>query len=134
MRIRVVPIARQYPQGTSGALTPSNNPDAFEDAFLALRYSVNGQGRVEDVTVIESDPPDMEDFNRKVISLFSKGVFRPRFADGLPVLADEQVYRHEYKLQTVADMEPARGGEDSGALEYPDSTPMDYPDEAAPES
>jgi tetratricopeptide (TPR) repeat protein len=133
VRIRVVPIARQYPTG-SGAIDPASSPDAFRDGFVALRYIVNDQGRVEDVTVIESDPPDLDGFDQKVASRFSKGVYRPRFsAEGEPAVSPEQVYRHEFKLQLAAMMEKDDPGS-SEKLAYPDGQPIAYPDSEQPES
>ena len=88
--------------------------------------------KIEDVEIIESDPPDLLD--DKVAAALRRSYFRPEFQDGLPVSRPGMTYVHEFKYDktVLRGAEKEKSDEDerlpnpnemdsksSGALEYP---------------
>ncbi len=88
-----------YPR-SSRNLDPASNPNIFGDGIVMARYTVTDRGRVEDVEIIESDPPDLLD--DKVASALRHWYFRPEFQDGLPVSRPNMTYVHEFKYDKTA--------------------------------
>jgi TonB family protein len=130
-RVRSMPIPAYYPR-SSRSLDAADNPNMFGDGIVMARYTVTDRGRVEDVEIIESDPPDLLD--DKVVAALRRSYFRPEFQDGLPVSRPDMTYVHEFKYDKTAlrVAEEEKSTEDdrlpnpnemdrgsSGALEYP---------------
>ena len=126
---KVIPAT--YPKSSRGRDTEKNS-NIFGDGIVMARYTVSDRGRVKDVEIIESDPPDLLD--DKVASALRNSYFRPEFQDGLPVSKPDMIYRHEFKYDKttvrVSDEKKSDQQErlpnpnelnsgSSGALEYP---------------
>lgn len=98
----------------------------LSDGYVLVRYDVNAKGRVEDVVVIESEPSGIMD--RRVAETLRRSYYRPRFADGVAVLSEDLLYRHDFRYRPKdpgrsedagKPIEPPDGG---GRLEYPDAS------------
>ena len=91
----------------------------LRDGYVLLSYTVTPRGRVADIKIIESDPPDVMD--ERLVSLWQRSKFRPRYVDGQAVAAENLLLRHDF---TWAEAPPKRETEagkpdNKGALEYP---------------
>jgi len=53
------------------------------EGFVLVEYTVNRDGTVRDVVVIDADPPGV--FNRAAMSAARKYIYKPRVIDGTPV-------------------------------------------------
>jgi len=58
--------------------------------FVDLEVTVSKQGNVDDVSVIQSTPPDM--FDKSAVAAVRKWKYDPRFVDGLPSQAHLKVH------------------------------------------
>jgi len=100
--------------------------ELLSDGYVLVRYDVNAKGQVEDVVVIESEPADIMD--RRVAETLRRSYFRPRFADGVAVLSEDLLYRHDF-LYRPKDQgrsedagKPIEPPDEGGRLEYPDAS------------
>ena len=124
-------IPAYYPR-SSRSLDAADNPNMFGDGIVMARYTVTDRGRVEDVEIVESDPPGLLD--ERVIASLRRSYFRPEFQDGLPVSRPDMTFVHEFKYDKtalrVAEEEKSdeddrlpnpyeMDSESNGALEYP---------------
>lgn len=129
--VRRMAIPAIYPRSSAGR-DSVNDPDIFGDGIVMARYTVTDRGRVEDVEIIESDPPDLLD--DKVAAALRRSYFRPEFQDGLPVSRPGMTYVHEFKYDktVLRGAKEEKSDQDerlpnpnemdsksSGALEYP---------------
>jgi TonB family protein len=96
--------------------TRGKEPDSLSDGYVLIRYTVKSNGRVEDVQVVESDPPGIMD--KALVSTFSRSVFRPRREDGFAVVSERQLYQLDF-LYSRKDRSTKDDRKD-GPLEYPD--------------
>lgn len=94
--------------------TRGKSPDTLEDGYVLISYTVNSNGRAEDVKVIESDPPDMMD--QVLVSTFQRSWFRARRIDDEAVDADRLFYQLDFRYATESRMDKPRK-----SLEYPDA-------------
>lgn len=72
-------------------------PDArdLEPGFVVVRFNVDQQGRVNEATVIESDPANL--LEERVQATARNTLFRPRYVDGAAVATTGLVLRHEFR-------------------------------------
>ncbi|MCC5868182.1 MAG: tetratricopeptide repeat protein [Gammaproteobacteria bacterium] len=66
----------------------------LEDGRVEASYTVNDQGRAEDILIIDSHPPGLKDTT--VRRTLRSHRFRPRFEDGVPVSTPNQTYVFEF--------------------------------------
>lgn len=95
--------------------TRGQPPSALRDGYVEIRYSVDGDGRAQNVVVIEADPADVMDDS--LIATYRRSMFRPRVDDGQPVTTDNLLSRHEFRY--AVKLVPA--DDDEGALPRPES-------------
>jgi tetratricopeptide (TPR) repeat protein len=105
----------------------STNWKLLRDGYVLVRYDVNAKGRVDDVVIIESEPPGLMD--ERVETALERSYFRPRFADGVAVAADDLLYRHDFRYlptdsgkseKAGKPLEPPVNDDRGERLEYPD--------------
>lgn len=96
----------------------------LSDGYVLVRYDVSAKGRVEDVVVIESDPSELMD--RRVAEALRRSYFRPRFAEGVAVVSEGLLYRHDFRYRPKDPGRSKDAGkpveppdDDGGRLEYP---------------
>ncbi len=95
----------------------------LREGFVVIRYSVDAEGRAQDVTVIESDPPDL--IEEALLTTYRRSLYRPRFVDGVPTPTENLLSRHEFRYAGAARAEQADPGDlppparDRGRLERP---------------
>ena len=97
--VRHIAIPATYPR-TSRNRNTVKNASIFGDGIVMARYTVSDRGRVENVEIIESDPPNLLD--DKVAYALRNSYFRPEFQDGLPVSRPDMIYVHEFKYDKTA--------------------------------
>ncbi|UCG71691.1 MAG: TonB family protein [Chromatiales bacterium] len=87
----------------------------LSDGYVLVRYDVSEKGRVKDVVVIESNPSDLMD--RRVAEALRRSYFRPRFADGVAVVSEGLLYRHDFYYRPK---DPGRSEDAGKPIEAPD--------------
>lgn len=92
--------------------------DTLNTGYVLIRYSVKSNGRVEDVQVVESEPPGIMD--KALVSTFSRSVFRPRRVDGVAVYSERLLYQLDFLSSR----------DDSRSRDKKDNVPLEYPDDA----
>lgn len=92
----------------------------LRDGYVLLGYTVTPRGRVEDIRIIEADPPDVMD--ERLTSLWKRSKFRPRFVDGQAVAAENLLLRHDFRYAEPPEQRDDESDKPAskGALEYPD--------------
>jgi protein TonB len=53
------------------------------EGYVLVEYTVNRDGTVRDVTIIDAEPPGV--FNRAAVSAAQRYIYKPRVIDGTPV-------------------------------------------------
>ena len=95
-----VPLARPKPDPYANF---EYNPD--RDAFsqndylqgeMVMAYTVNDRGRTQDLRIVEASPPNFSHMERRVRNSVKEFVFRPRYAGGKAIEANDQRYRMKY--------------------------------------
>lgn len=84
------PAAVTAPQPSWRGVRPRGSEPGLTDGQVIATYSVNAQGRAENIEIIESYPPGRKDTT--VRRTLREMRFRPRFEDGEPVASDDQRY------------------------------------------
>ena len=119
-----------------GALNPyarnarGKSADHLRDGYVLISYAVSPKGRATNVKVIESDPTDIMD--KSVTTTYRRSYFRPRLEDGIPVITEGLLVRHDFKYlpSQETSTEPSAGPtsrhKSAGKrLELPDKTSSD---------
>lgn len=76
---------------------------------VTLEFDVTPTGRIRKLKTIESQPPRLMDF--RVRRSMRLAVFRPRLAEGVPVMAETQTYSHEFNYFPTVDPTNLEQGE-----------------------
>ena len=108
-----------YPTNSKTASRALENPDAFLEGLLVAEYEIDEDGRIDNIRFIESDPAGLLD--KRVIYLLGRYFYRPRFADGAPVLTEGIELRHRFRYlpeKSKQDAEKSRA-DPGDRLEYP---------------
>lgn len=98
----------------------------LRDGYVEIRYTVDEDGRAQDVMVIESDPPEVMDAS--LLTTYRRSVYRPRFAEGDSVRTENLLARHEFRYAVDADAESPEQGKlprpdtKRGRIDYPGGT------------
>lgn len=87
----------------------------LKEGYVVIRYTVDGDGRAQDVIVLESDPAGlMED---ALLTTYRRSLYRPRFVDGVSVATENLLSEHAFRYGSVS----APDNEDRGELPRPES-------------
>lgn len=99
-----VPI-REEPLPTFAGRGPVGevSPDEVLTGKITVTYNVSAKGRIRDLKT-EADPIEFTDMQRVVHREIRRRTFRPRFVDGNPTPAENQVFEHEF-VYTQADLD-----------------------------
>jgi len=87
----------------------------LRDGYVEIRYSVDAEGRAQDPTVLESDPPDVMD--QTLMTTYQRSVYRPRFVDGASVPTENLLARHDFRYA----VQVVKTEQDDGELPRPES-------------
>jgi tetratricopeptide (TPR) repeat protein len=104
-----VPLRRtalgKYPDFDYGWSSSDVNADELKGGYIVARFKVNARGRVKDVELVESDPPDFSQMETRVRFGVKDFIYRPRILDGEPAASSDILYRHNFFYRT-SDLEP----------------------------
>lgn len=84
------PAAVTSPQPSWRGVRPRGSEPGLEHGQVIATYTVNVDGRAENIEIVESFPPGRKDTT--VRRTLRETRFRPRFEDGEPVASDNQRY------------------------------------------
>jgi TonB family protein len=121
--VRVTGVSWNNLRYASGS---SCDGELLSEGFVLLRYRVDERGLVKDVVIVESEPSGVMD--RQVSDALRRSYFRPRMADGVAVVSDIRLYRHDFRYEPENPGRSEDAGKplepptDSGRLEYPGSS------------
>lgn len=65
--------------------------------YVVTSFTVTKEGRVKDIKVIESEPPEI--FDKAAIYVVKKYLYNPRKVDGVPVDTPNVTFRSEFDLK-----------------------------------
>lgn len=88
------PAAVTSPQPSWLGVRQRGSEPGLEDGRVVAGYTVNDQGRAEDILIIDSHPPGLKDTT--VRRTLQSHRFRPRFEEGEPVATPNQTYTFEF--------------------------------------
>ena len=89
-----------------------NNP--LYEGTVTMSYDISTRGRVTNLKLIETEPPEFESMQKTVQQELRRSVFRPRFEDAEPVTATDQVLVHTFYYRQ-SDLDGARAASGTGA-------------------
>ena len=89
----------------------------FRQGSITATFDVSERGRVENLQLVEANPPEFYDMQRKVQRELKGRLYRPRYENAEPAPAGEQVFTHQY-FYTTSDLDEAR--EESALESTPD--------------
>ncbi len=108
LRMRPIP---QYVQSSSEV--SSSDPEAqLMQGNITVTYDVSVRGRAMNLKIIEAVPADFSDMQRHVQREIRSRVYRPRFVDSQPAVADKQILVHRFFYQQ-ADLDALRSVSES---------------------
>ena len=87
----------------------------LRDGFVMIGYTVDSDGRAQDVKIIESEPPDI--MEKPLQTTYRRSMYRPRYVDGAPVATENLLSRHDFRYAE----EDRKEDEDKGRLPPPKS-------------
>ncbi|HEX6259125.1 MAG TPA: hypothetical protein VFZ51_00630 [Woeseiaceae bacterium] len=96
----VVPLIRpeldRYANfGYRSGAEESDRADHIE-GYMVARFTVNERGRATDIEIVEEDPPEFTAMRTRIQKTLKESVYRPRYADGNPASAENQLFRHDF--------------------------------------
>ncbi|MEJ2139465.1 MAG: tetratricopeptide repeat protein [Gammaproteobacteria bacterium] len=122
--ISSVDLPQVYPMNSKTSRLYLEDPDRFAEGQLLLRYNVDENGRVDDIKIVESNPPDLMD--KRISYLLGRFLYRPRLVEGEPVLTANIDARHRFSyLRPDAEKSAEKGDANAanddadGRLSYP---------------
>ena len=93
-------VLRSYPLPTTAhRLTEKNkggNDDPLLQASVTFRYDVTERGRVENVKVVDANPPEFIEVHHRASREIRRRIYRPRYTDGQPVSTEGQIVEHTF--------------------------------------
>jgi tetratricopeptide (TPR) repeat protein len=105
-----------YPDNSKTQEMALSNPDRFEPGYINLRFDISETGRVNNVEIIESDPPELLD--KKVMRALSRYIYRPRLAEGEALNTENMQLSHAFLYSNDVLVEESYE-ETSKRLDYP---------------
>jgi hypothetical protein len=81
--------------------------EEFEQGSITMKYTVTDRGRIVGLELVEVYPPEFSDVHRAAHRELRGRTYRPRFEEGEPVTADDQVFIHSFYYKE-ADLEQRR--------------------------
>jgi tetratricopeptide (TPR) repeat protein len=114
--IRMGSLPDIYPDNSKMQDKALTDPDAFEPGYMNLSFDVSETGQVENLQVVESDPPNMLD--KKVKRYVARYIYRPRMANGAPVNTENVQLGHAFRFSKDVFVEETFE-ETSQRLNYP---------------
>lgn len=71
-------------------------PENFETGTMTFAYSVNPNGRISDLQLLETRPAELIEFGKVAGRSLRRIVYRPRVEDGSLVATPDVVYTHDF--------------------------------------
>ena len=93
--------------GDSGPPTMAGLSEDYEQGTITMKYTVTNRGRIIGLELVEVYPPEFTDMHRTVHRELRSRTYRPRFVDGEPAIAEDQVFTHSFYYKE-ADLEQRR--------------------------
>ncbi len=117
--ISSVSLPEVYPMNAKTRELHLTDPDRFADGVMMLRYNVDQNGRVEDISVVESEPPGLMD--KRISYLLTRFLYRPRLVAGKPVVSKDMQARHRFSYLRPENeaSEDQSDGDTNGPLSFP---------------
>jgi len=72
------------------------DPSALIEGYIVAQFTVNDRGRVTDISILESDPPDFTEMETRMHRTLRESVFRPRYENGNPTRTERLQFRHDF--------------------------------------
>ncbi len=72
------------------------DPGDYLTGEIVLAFTVNDRGRAEDVQLVEADPTNFSEMEKRVHKAVDTFIYRPRYEDGVAAATSDQRYRAEY--------------------------------------
>jgi tetratricopeptide (TPR) repeat protein len=100
---------KPLPEFTSESPEPTmaGLSEEFEQGSVTMKYTITDRGRVVQLELVEVYPPEFTDMHRTVHRELRGRTYRPRFEEGEPVIAEDQVFTHLFYYKE-ADLEQRR--------------------------
>ena len=70
--------------------------DEYLPGVMVAKFTVNVRGKVQDVSIVEQEPPGFSRMERRLRAGLRDFVYRPRLVDGEPVATPDVLYRLKY--------------------------------------
>jgi len=71
-------------------------PDNFEKGNIVVGFVITEYGHSNKISIIEAQPPGLEDMERSLLRNVRELRYRPRFEEGRMVSVDDMTYTHEF--------------------------------------
>ena len=85
----------------AGNAAPGNpERDDITSGKIVVDYTVSARGRVRDLRT-EAFPEELTDMQRVVHREIRQRVYRPRVVDGVPVIAEDMHFEHDFSYSKV---------------------------------
>ncbi len=95
-----VPLSRPKPDPYANFESNPNRekitPDDYLEGEIVMAFTVNEDGRTEDLRLVEANPANFSHMERRVRNAVKVFVYRPRYANGMATTTQNQQYRVKY--------------------------------------
>lgn len=93
--------------GESAPQTMTGLSEDYDQGSITMKYTITDRGRIIRLEPVEVFPPEFTDMQRIVRRELRSRTYRPRYVDGEPVIAEDQVFTHTFYYKE-ADLEQRR--------------------------
>ena len=107
------PTAMRKAYGSSAA--------TLAEGYVVIRYTVDANGRAQDIAVMESEPGEM--LEESLVKTYNRSRYRPRMADGVAVPTENLLSKHDFQYVSAApemrDDKKQSSKSRRGRIDYP---------------
>ena len=82
----------QFPTATRKAR--GRSPETLAEGYVVIRYTIDRNGRTQDIAVVESEPAGILD--ESLVNTYRRSAYRPRLADGVAVPTENLLGQHDF--------------------------------------
>ncbi len=75
---------------------PKEAPPSFETGTISIGFTVQPNGRISNMRLVEAQPAEIGDFDQIVARSLRRLIYRPRMQDGQLVATNDIIYTHDF--------------------------------------
>lgn len=116
----------QFPTATRKAR--GRSPETLAEGYVVIRYTIDRNGRTQDIAVVESEPAGILD--ESLVNTYRRSAYRPRLVDGVAVPTENLLGQHDFayvpaEQDKQEEKAPSKRKSNRGRIDYPGASNED---------